>query len=293
MKRKIALTWFKRTWKDYVAENFFWDHKLYRIADNIKLSCVSTHTERGDDFLLEDDKVYTDLYTSWKIIANPNVLPLRFIESSSLSDIEILLKINVYKTIPELKTRSKIYEFLEVQDKKWYDFWIKETINDINALPNDKVIVTDCRMLIEAVDFLLDDFLLLSLYNSRVLDIKKNLPNWLFHSTELQLWLLWDEWIWYSLDVTSRDSDYLKSIISEIVELFYRNFNGYSQEFKEKLLEFRKELLSIITVLEKEIDLLYNEKNITDYNRKVDILKQYQNKLRKLVREEYVKHIIF
>lgn len=292
MKRKVALTGFKRTGKDYVAENFFKDYRVYRIADNIKLSCIKAHSKRWDDFLVEDDRTYTDLINTWTIIETPNILPLRFISSLELSDEDLLNKMNLYKTISGLKTRVKIYEFLEIQDKEWYDYWIKETIKDIEKL-EENIIVTDCRMLIEAIDFLLNDFFILSLYNSRVVDIRRNLPNWLFHSTELQLWILGEEGIWYSLDVTSRDTDYLQSIVSEIIELFYKTFNGYSIEFKEELQSFRKYLVHIIPVLEKQIDEAYSKKDFETYNLKLLDIKELQSSLREQVRKEYQKHIIF
>lgn len=292
MRRKIALTGFKRTGKDYIAKNFFRDYKIYRIADNIKLECIKTHAKRNEDFLLEDDKTYTDLIISWTITETPDVLPLRFISSLELSSEDILKKINLYKTINGLKTRIKICSFFESQDKKWYDYWIKQTIKDINMF-NDNVIITDCRMLIEVIDFLLNDFFILNLYNSRVIDIKRNLPTWLFHSTELQLWILGEEGIGYSLDITSRDPNYLQSIISEIIDLFYENFSGYSIEFKKELQYFREKLITTIPVIEKEIDNAHTERNSETYNLKLQIIKEYQDILRTMVRKEYQKYIIF
>lgn len=292
MIKKIALTWFKRTWKDYIANTFFSDFQIYRIADGIKLTCVKDICKTpSTDFLLNDDKLYFD-YLSRENKKSELDTSLVNKASLSLSNSQILEKVNLYKTINWLSTREAIYSYLDIQDQKWYDFWSKKMIEDI--WENQKsVIVTDCRMIIEAIDLLLSDFFILNVYNSRSLDLKKNLPNALLHSTELQLGFLVDEWIWFSLDISSRDQDYLESIISEVTNTFFDWFTWYTQSFKESLIEFRQEVLESIPHIESQIDKFYKEKNTNMYTLYKNKLTVIQNRLRELVKEEYQKHLIF
>lgn len=296
MNKKVALTGLKNTWKDLIWNIIFWKYKRIAIWDYIKIESIRS----WEDYLYQDDqiilknieifeRVKREVEKEYQITSNIEDFLGLNIESKYLSDDEILKKINIYKNINSLSTRKKVYTFLDVQDKKWYDFWSKLLVKKVSQLEED-LIVTDCRMLIEAVDLLLEDVLILNVYNSRWIDLVSNTKHFL-HSTELQLGSLVNYWIWYNFDITSRDLGYLEKNITEVLESFYSSFSGYSIWFKEKLLELRKEILEEIPNIERNIDFYYENKKFDEFDFEVEKLSEYQHKLRDLVTSEYRKYL--
>lgn len=326
--RKIWFIWLKGTWKDFIYDLVFSSYKKFTLGDLIKdevfksanflsilykdlITYKSILSSLSDKELLSYKENYLNTYYKvlWevKIVSYVNIDHIEDI-SNLIDTIDLVISkkkkiwkklystikvvTEYFKNIPTLKIREYIHSFYDTQDKKWYDIWSNKMVEELTTKENlDKNIVfTDCRMLIEAIDFLLVWWVLVTLYNSRSRNIIVNTDKFL-HSTELQLNSLIDkEAIWIIIDTTSYDNSYLKKMINELLDIFYSNFRWYSLPFINKLYSLREEVMLEIPKLEKELDLLYKNNNRTKHKQLRHDLLKYQNKLRVLVKHEYRKH---
>lgn len=290
MKKIIGLCGYKGTGKDFLANiivsNSLQSSSTFSIAERVKILAA-----REESFLEADIKTILANPYLYKKVRSFLLGPIIKKKKEELTDMQILQKVNVFKNFDELTTRQALYDYFWKEKKNWYEHISLEMKKAIRKEKSDMLIVTDTRTLLEAVDILLENGLLINVHNSR----SESLEQICFlHFSELELSkkVNWKR-IGFAIDVTSRDINYIRKNIEEIIQLFYKNFDWYSSEFIKKVKEFRTHLLLIIPEVEKRLAVAYKEKDKDTYIHCLNVINNFKSHLQELVEEEYQQIISF
>lgn len=286
MKKIIGLCGFKGTGKDFIAD-LLW-YKKISIAEAIKIEAArKKNFLEEDDILIEKaDSTKTGI-NKLKKIASINSLSKK---TEDMTDAQVLQKVNLYKNYDELRTRKALYDYFGEEKENGYEHTSLAMIENIKK-EKESVAITDTRTLLEAIDILLEGGFLINLFNSRSENLEQIT---FFHFSEYELWKkIEGSRIGFAIDITSRDSSYLKEQILEIINLFYKNFEGYSEEFIKDIKRLRETVIKIVPSIESSIAESYNKKNLKDYEKGIKNLDHFKKYLQKAIEKEYSKILKF
>lgn len=263
--KNVFLIGLTNTGKDFISDNILSTHDKLTFANMIKYECVL----RNKEWYLEQLKNVNE------------ALDIDTIENISFHIEDVLSLLNKYKDDSRTNIRDKVRNFLEIQDSEGYDYWSKLLFKDLDSSKN--YVVSDGRFLIEVIDALLNDFLVITIYNSRSEALSKYCN---FHSTEILGGVIKSYHLWVSVDITTRDQELLKQTFTDVIKSCKVN---YSEDFKTRLKEFREEILVKAPDLEKLLDKYYKEQNSNLYNQIYSTYLQYIIRLHIMIENEYTK----
>lgn len=290
MEKLVGLIGLKGTGKDFLANLAFKNYSRLAIADWVKYeSAMQENYLEKDDRIVKKDEVIR-----WKVIGLGFDLAL-LKDKHECSETEIIKKIEIYKQLPELNTRQALYDYFNVEKEGGYAHVMNLTTKKIDERRKNfsqDIVVTDVRTLFEAIEIVSRNGFLLNVYNSRTETLINTVE--FFHFSEYELSNKIDgARMGYPIDITSRDSLYLKKTCEEIIGLFYKDFEGYSKRFHKNIQNLREEILEEIDVYEKQMAEAYKKKSFEAYRLAKQEIDKYRRNFQELLMNEYKKHIIF
>ena len=324
----IAIQWAKWLWKDTLSniitnyyKKIFWKEiSRYAFWDILKELTIWSDIEIYNKYkkyynfnYLEEDiitfkknenDIKTDLFS--KITSEEKTKIENIINSNDISIKDKLFLIDFFKNIPFLKTKWHIQIFSDIiKEDTWNISYFSEyMINKIkkdNNWETKNIINTDTRFLIEAIDLLLNDFILIKLKNNTLNNTFKNKKH-LQHVSETELWIN-DLDIWYTINTENINNNldkFKRKSPEEIFNDFKKNihiklinFKWYSKNFKKELNRIKNNLIKDKKYLYLQNEYsnlykkyLYNKNNI---NLEKELLNSY-NKYN-LYTKKYIKDI--
>lgn len=303
----IAIQWTKWLWKDTISnllndlllKKFRTSLKRYAFWDVLKLLSIDKENDfykkykdkYNYNYIIEDindfknninwikDNLFNDKKLTIEEKNKINIILLKNI--NNINNDEKLFLIEYFKNIPTLKTRINVQTYSDIIKKDtWkisvFSEYLIELIKKENNFKTNNIINTDTRFIIEAIDLLLNDFLLIKLKNDYVSKSflwKEHLQ----HVSETELWIN-ENIIWIEFNITNenniKDSLRRKNLneIKNDIELnlipIIKKFNWYSTNFKNSLNIIKDNLLKDSKYLELQIEYsnLYKEYHFLTYS---------------------------